>query len=450
MVLAEATIHLCKRRPAVISERPGAPLVAAMAAAGRDRRRGGRWGHYYYLVPAPRIVASRIRDIELPPFDPLNVRAAELRAEGHDVISLGQALPFFPPPPGAIEAARAAVDQPLVNLYATDAGLPGLRAVLAERLAGETGHAVTADDLIVTAGANHAFMLALIALASPGDEVVLPGPYFTNHQMAVVALGAVPVEAPVADRTTFEVRWTDIAPHVTGRTRAVVLCNPSNPTGAPVAAAEGSAIVRELAARGIAVISDETYMALVFEGAHWSAASEPAWRENVVVVGSFSKAFGMMGWRIGYVLADAAVCQEIVKVQDAMIICAPVISQVMAEAAARQAWNYARGFHPELRRRRQTLADALGAVPGVHWTPTRGGLFAFVRVDGCDDSDALSRELVEQAHVITIPGSAFGPSGEGFLRLSYGCADESQLVEAVRRLGAYFEHTARFAAPVGP
>jgi len=252
--------------------------------------------------------------------------------------------------------------------------------------------------------------------------------------MAVVALGATPVDAPIGDRAGFEVRWSDIAPHVSAKTRAVVLCNPSNPTGAPVSSADGEEIVREAAARGIAVISDETYRAFVYEGTHWSAASAPGWRDNVIVVGSFSKAFGMMGWRVGYVLADAGVCEQIVKVQDAMIICAPVISQMAAEAAVRESWDYPFSFHPELRRRRKALAGALDAIPGLHWTPTRGALFALVRVDGCDDSAALARDLLERTHVVTIPGSAFGPSGEGHLRLSYGRADATQLVTAAHRL----------------
>jgi aminotransferase len=380
------------------------------------------------------LVASRIRAMHLPPFDPLNARAAELRAQGHDVISLGQALPFFPPPAAAIRAAHAAIEDPAVHLYVTDPGLPALRSALAMRLAGETAQRVTADDILISAGANHAFALTVATLVSAGDEVLMPAPYFTNHHMTVIALGAQPVEAPLADRTTFEVRWTDLAPYVSARTRAVVLCNPSNPTGAPVSAAEGGLIVRELASRGIAVISDETYMSLVLEGGHWSAASEPSWRDHVVVVGSFSKAFGMMGWRVGYVLADAAICREIVKVQDAIMICAPVISQMAAEAAVRESWDYPRSFHPELRRRRQVLTDALAAVPGIRWTPSRSGVFGFARVDGCENSEALARTLLEDAHVVTIPGSAFGLSGEGFLRLSYGRAVEPQLVEAARRL----------------
>lgn len=385
----------------------------------------------------PTLVRPAIRELDLPPFDPLNTRAAQLRGEGHHVISLGQAVPFFAPPAPARAAARAALNRPEVNRYVTDAGLPALRAALAERLSAVVGASVSSDDLLITAGGNHAFTLALTTLVDPGDEVILPAPYFTNHHMTVCAAGAIPVEASIADRAMFAIRWSDIEPHVTKRTKAVVLCNPSNPTGAPVDPDEGTTIVRELARRGIVVFSDETYMQFVYERAHWSAASAPNWRDNVVAFGTFSKSLGMMGWRVGYVLADAAICQEAVKVQDTMIICAPVISQIAAEAAVRECWAYTEGFHDELRRRRQVLADSLPAIPGVHWTPTRGGLFAFVRIPGCEDSARLSHDLLERAHVVTIPGAAFGTSGEGFLRLSYGYANPDEITEAVRRLAAF-------------
>ena len=421
----------------------------------------------------PDLIPSRIQGLELPPFDPLNRRAAELLAAGHHVISLGQAVPFFPPPSSALNAARAAVDTPEVNRYATDPGLPSLRSILAERLSETIGAgsasasaeatadrsrnpaydsksgnpaydskngnpAYTPDELIITAGANHAFTLALTTLVDPGDEVILPAPYFTNHQMAVVALGATPVEAPIADRATFDVRWRDIEPRLTSRTKAIVLCNPSNPTGAPVGAVEGARIVREAATRGIVVFSDETYMQFVYDDAHWSAASAPDWRDNVVVIGTFSKSFGMMGWRVGYMLADASICEQAVKVQDAMIICAPVISQMAAEAAVRECWAYPTTFHDELRQRRRLLVDGLRTIPGIEWTPTRGGMFAFARIAGCEDSTRLSNDLLERAHLVTIPGAAFGHSGEGFLRLSYGYANQADLADAVQRLRRFF------------
>jgi aspartate/methionine/tyrosine aminotransferase len=382
-------------------------------------------------------IPSRVLDIELPPFDPLNVRAAELRAQGHHVISLGQALPFFPPPPSALRAAEAALQARDVHLYSTDPGRPTLRALLAERLA-EYGIACAFDDLVITAGANHAFATALTTLVNPGDEVVLPAPYFTNHQMQVQASGAVAIEAPLADQRTYCLTWDDIAPFLTPRTRAVVLCNPSNPTGAPVAATQGARIVRELAERGVIVISDETYMQFVYDGDHWSAASAPDWRRNVVVIGTFSKSFAMMGWRVGFMLADRAVCEQATKIQDAMIICAPTISQLVAEGALRDDWPYARQFHREFVRRRQLMADRIAAMPGLSWSPTGGGFFAFTRIEECTNSTALATRLLEEAHVVTIPGAAFGRSGEGCLRLSFGSVSSDDLVEGLNRLETFF------------
>jgi len=389
-------------------------------------------------LSARDLVPRRIREIELPPFDPLNGRAAELRAQAHHVVSLGQALPFFEPPAEAIAAAREALLTAQVNAYSTDPGRPTLRAAFAERLSATLGATISAGDILITAGANHAFTLALTTLVGAGDEVILPAPYFTNHQMAICALGAVPVEAPVADRATFAVTWADIAPHVSSKTKAVVLCTPSNPTGAVIDPHEGARIVRELAPRGIVVFSDETYMHFVYDDEHWSAASVACWRENVVVIGTCSKSFGMMGWRVGFMLADAAICTEAVKIQDAMIICAPTISQMAAEPAVRDRWTYAVGFHDELRLRRQLLADGIRTTPRLSWTPTSGGLFGFVRVDGCEDSVALSHDLLERAHVVTIPGAAFGTSGEGFLRISYGAASVDDLRTAIARLQRYF------------
>jgi aminotransferase len=382
-------------------------------------------------------IPSRVLDIELPPFDPLNVRAAELRSQGHHVISLGQALPFFPPPPSALRAAEAALHARDVHFYSTDPGRPALRRLLAERLA-DYGVSCEFEDLVITAGANHAFATAVTTLVSPGDEVVLPAPYFTNHQMQVQASGAITIEAPLADQRTYCLTWDDIAPALTPRTRAVVLCNPSNPTGAIVTAEHGTRMVRELAGRGILVISDDTYMQFVYDGNHWSAASVADWRGNVVVIGTFSKSFAMMGWRVGFMLADRAICEQATKIQDAMIICAPTISQMVAEGAVRDDWSYARHFHPEFVRRRQLVAERIAAIPALSWSPTSGGFFAFARVEGCTDSTALARQLLEDAHVVTIPGAAFGKSGEGCLRLSFGSVSGDDLVEGLDRLQRFF------------
>ena len=388
-------------------------------------------------------VPSHIADIEIPPFDRLNTKAAMLRAEGRDVISLGQAVPFFPPPPSAIEAARAACGTSEVHAYSKDGGRDSLRALLAHRLQEYPGISCGSDEILITAGANHAFTLAVTTLLSPGDEVILAAPYFTNHYMTVRSLRAVPVEAPLADRETFILHWSDIEPHLTPRTRAVVLCNPGNPTGRGLDAAEGRAIIERLDERGILVISDETYMHFAWDAPHWSAASVTTWRNNVIVVGTFSKCFGMMGWRVGFMLAPTRICEQALKVQDAMIICAPVISQIAVEAALRSDWMYPQTFGGEFRLRRQALVDGLAAIPQIRWTPAASGFFAFARVDGCRDSAALSQELLDRAHVVTIPGEAFGRSGEGYLRLSYGAAPVNQIRIAISRIGAIAADTCK-------
>ena len=296
----------------------------------------------------------------------------------------------------------------------------------------------TPDEVIITSGGNQAFMLAMMTLVDPGDEVLLPAPYFVNHEMTVRAIGAVPVEVPLNEARGFALGWDDLEPHVSSSTRAVVVCTPSNPTGAVVEREEMVRIARELATRGVLLFADETYARFVYGREFWSVAALPEWRENVILTGTFSKSFGMTGWRVGYLLADRRVTSQAIKIQDAMVICAPVLSQVAAEAALRESWDYPLSFHDQLIARRRVLVDGLQSIPRLHWTPTAGAFFAFVRVHGCTDSNQLALDILERAHVVTIPGSSFGRSGEGFLRLSYGAATEDELREAVVRLKQYF------------
>ena len=383
-------------------------------------------------------IPSRVSSITLAPLDALNSRAAELRAEGRHVISIGQALPGFGPPPSAIAAAKAAYDGPESHIYSGDAGLEGLRVALCQRLAATANTQADLDDVIVTAGGNQAFMLAMLSLVDAAQEVVIPAPYFGNHEMTVRAIGAVPIEVPLREQNGFKVTWDEIEPNLTSRTRAVVVCSPGNPTGTVIEESELVCIQQELARLGMILVVDETYARFVYEGQHVSAASLPTWRENVIVVSTFSKSFGMSGWRVGYLLADRDVCEQAIKIQDATIICAPVISQIGAEATIREDWQYPLSFHPEIRARRQLLRDGLERIPRRHWTPTNGGFFAFVKVDGCSDFATLSNDILEKAHVVTIPGSAFGETGEGYVRLSYGSVSQKELREALARLERYF------------
>lgn len=398
-------------------------------------------------------VAARTSSLIFPPFDVLNQTAAKLRGGGHDVISLGQAVPGFGPPASAVDAARRALANPQAHRYSADAGIVTVREALCENLAAHRRIETQPDGVIISAGGNQAFMLAAMTLIDPGDAVVLTSPYFVNHEMAIRAVGGVPVEVPLSEADGFKPRWEFIEPYVTSRTRAVVLCSPSNPTGAVIEKNELMRIVGELASRGVDVISDETYLHFFHGDPHAvggsvstdtapaSAAALDGWRENVVVVGTFSKSFGMTGWRVGYMLADPRACEQALKIQDAMIICAPTISQIAVEAAMRDDWNYAHGFRDDLMKRRAALIDGIGRIPCLRWTPTAGGFFAFVKVTGCDDSLALASDVLERSHVVTIPGATFGRAGEGFLRLSYGAASIDELRVACGRLAEYFRDT---------
>jgi aspartate/methionine/tyrosine aminotransferase len=380
-------------------------------------------------------VSRRARHVSEAQFDALKLKAAELRAAGHDVVNLGQAVPGWGPPPSALDAAMAAMHDADTHLYSADAGLPELREALAAKLRATHDADVTADDIIITAGGNQAFMLAALTAIDAGDEVLLPSPLFINHQMSLEAIGAIPVEAPLGDEHGFRPRWRELAPHVTARTRAVVLCSPSNPTGAVIDPEELERIGAELVKREVTLICDETYHRLVYAPAtHRSGASLPRWRDAVIVCGTFSKSFGMTGWRIGYLLAGREVCEQAIKIQDAMIICAPVVSQRAVLGAIERDWDYPLQFLPELEDRRATLARGLAQVPGWHWTPSHGGMFAFVRVEGCRDSQALGARALEQTQVVMIPGAMFGRAGEGHLRLAYGVATSDQLADACRRL----------------
>jgi aspartate/methionine/tyrosine aminotransferase len=384
-------------------------------------------------------IPDRIRSITPPPMEALNAHAARLSRMGAHVISLGQGVPGFPAAPQAIKAVRQALQEPETHIYSPDAGLLSLRQSLAEALAEWNTTDVDPEAMIITAGANQAFMLAMITLLEPGDRVLLPSPFYFNHEMAVRALGAVPVEVPLSEETGFQLRMEDLEPHLGERPRAVVIISPNNPTGAVYDPGELQRIGRELLSRRIAIISDETYQHFVYDGAeHFSLASLPEISAHVITIGSFSKSFSLTGWRVGYLVAEAPFIEQALKVQDAMLVCAPVISQKAALGSLQEPGNTLAHRRQILDRRRRLLMDRLAGIPKLTWNPTRGAYFAFVRAEGCTDSAELARDILATVHVVTVPGSVFGRMGEGCLRLSYGSVELDDLAEACSRLSSHF------------
>jgi len=386
-------------------------------------------------------IPERVFQILPPQIDIINARAAGWRERGADVVSLGQALPGFPPPAIALAAVRSALSAPDTHIYSSDAGILDLRTALCQQLAKQYQADVNPNtEMIITAGANQAFLLALLTLLEQGDEVILPSPYFMNHEMAVRSVGAVPVEAPLNEAKGFSLNFADIEPYITKKTRAVVIVSPCNPTGAVYDPEELKILARALLGRGIYPIADETYMQFVYDSArHYSLASLPEWRAGVLVVGSFSKSYAMTGWRVGYLIAPEDFIREALKIQDTMLICAPVISQQAVLAAVSQAWDYPVQFLNELNARRLYIFNWLKNIPALKWHPTQGGFFAFVRVKECLDAQELANRILDKVHVVVIPGNLFGRAGEGFLRLSYGSVNLVDLEKACIRLAGFFK-----------
>jgi aspartate/methionine/tyrosine aminotransferase len=417
-------------------------------------------------------LSRRIRTVPEALIDTFNRRARVLQARGVDVISLGQALPGFPPPAAALEAARKALKDPATHIYAPDAGDPELQKLIAAWIARHDGYRINPDtQLIVTAGGNQAAMLALQCCCDAGDRVLVPAPYFMNHQMAVGLVDAKPIEIATDASNGYVITARSLfgwvrgakepsdaesdgraealryASDIGGRggTPCVIITTPNNPTGAVVPRRELDHIALECGRRSMYLIVDRTYAGFEYrdrEGAEKprraetrrSADALKPLPDNVVIVGSFSKVFAMTGWRVGYLAGSPELIAQALKAQDTMIICAPTISQIAVRAALKKQRGVPAAFMRELRKRCDYVQRRVEQIPGWSAVPAAGGFFAFVRVEGCRDSVSYAHTLLDRAHVLVMPGSIFGQAGEGHIRISYGVADIRTLKKAFDRI----------------
>ena len=394
-------------------------------------------------VPAASPIPERVRSVAMPPIDALNTRMAEINADGGDVISLGQSVPFFGPPPEMVEAVRDALDSfgPRLHTYGPDAGIPELREALARKLADFNGVEVDPGrQLLVTPGSNQAFMVTMMTILEPGDEVAIASPYYFNHHMAIELCGGVVREIPLSEENGFQMTLEDVESVMGPKTKAVVIISPNNPTGTVYDPDQIAAIASSLTERGIYVITDDAYEVFCYDGARHvnpMAAVEPS--ELLVTLGSLSKTLGMTGWRIGYIAASPELIRQALKVQDATAICAPIIAQVAATAALEHMPAYPQSMIGELNERRDLLQSVVAETPALHWHRTDGALFALVRAESAGgDRRELESELLERAHVLTVPGSAFGNQWSDFIRVSYGCSPRDRYEEALERVAKFF------------
>lgn len=354
-------------------------------------------------------------------------------------LSLGQGVVGYAPPPEAIAELSAFLADPAQHKYQPVSGIPPLLQAIENALAADYGVSragSTEAGVMVTAGGNNAFLAALLAIADPGDEVILPTPYYFNHEMAITMLGCRPVLVPTD--SAYQLDLDALRAAITPRTRAIVTVSPNNPTGAVYPEAALRAVNHLCAIHGLYHLSDEAYAHFTYGGArHFSCASLPGAAAHTISLHSLSKSYGFASWRIGWLVYPAALAAALRKVQDTVLICPPVISQFAAVGALRAGTPWVREkLQPlaEIRRHVHAALTAL-ATADVCDPPAADGAFYFLlRVHTARDSFSVAEQLIREHRVAVIPGNAFGLEQGCYLRVAYAAFDQPTILEAVARL----------------
>lgn len=352
-------------------------------------------------------------------------------AETPGTISLGQGIVSWGPPPGAIDALHAFPVDAGDHRYGPVEGLPVLLDRIAEKIARENGIPARGNRIVVTAGSNLAFMNAVLAVASPGDEIILPVPYYFNHEMAVVMAGCVPV--PVSTDARYQLQIDALTRAITPRTRAIVTVSPNNPTGAVYPEADLRAVNALCRDRGLYHLSDEAYEYFLYDGAaHFSPASIPGAEAWTISMFTLSKAYGMASWRVGYMVLPEALWEAVNKIQDTLLVCPPHPTQIAAAAALHTGRAWTADRLPALARMRDRAFDTLRAVADV---PRADGAFYYlIKADTPLDSMRAAERLIREHGVAVIPGAAFGAGAGCALRVSFGALEEATAAEGLERL----------------
>ena len=350
-----------------------------------------------------------------------------------DVVDLGQGVPFYGPPREAILAATETLGRESGFKYSPDAGIVSFREAIAEKLAVENRVEVDSDkNVMVTAGANKAFANAIFSVTRPGDSVLVLSPYYFNHLMCIQLAGCQPIIANV-DRD-YQPPIERIAEKITKRVKAIVLVSPNNPTGAVYARNAIKELGALCAENDIYLITDETYEHFVYDDAQHVSALELDNRiDHTISLFSFSKSYGMSGYRIGYAIFPQRIYNEMLKVQDTLTICAPSSLQAAAEAAIKLGAAYPKRFVPRIEKVRRIFIEKLAHSDFAEMPVTKGSYYFLLRLKTKKNDWDVAKRLIEEYGVITIPGQVFGTRFPA-LRVAYANVDESMAEKGISRL----------------
>lgn len=357
------------------------------------------------------------------------------RSKIEDLISLGLGEPDLDTPPHVKEAAKQAIDEGF-NRYTANAGIVELREAVAEKLSRENGVAYDPlSEIIITVGAINAIHLAILSIINPEDEVLLPDPFFVAFEPCVIMAGGRAVHVPLREEHGFRLQVSDLERHVTPRSKLLIVNTPHNPTGAVLSRPELEEIAGFARRHNLMVLSDEVYEKLIYDQAHTSIASLQGMRERTVTIHSFSKAWCMCGWRIGFAAAPARIVDQMVKLQQFNSVHAPSYAQRAALAALRGPRDFIDEMRAEFTRRRRLVVDGINAIEGLSCVEPGGTFYCFVNVKGLGlSSEEAARVFLTDGRVVVVPGSALGRFGEGYVRLSF-TVPEDRLRTAIERIG---------------
>lgn len=370
----------------------------------------------------------------------VTARAAAMRAAGKPVISFGAGEPDFPTPPHIVEAAQRAATDPRVHHYSPAGGLPELREAVAVKTRRDSGLVCSAANVTITVGAKGAVFGACAALLDPGDEVLVPVPYWVSYPEIVALAGGVVKYVAPGEGGGHRVGVDDLEAARTPRTKLLLFCSPNNPTGAVHRPDEVAAIGRWAAAHGIWVLTDEIYEHLIYNDLRFSSipvAAPEAW-ERCIVVNSVAKTYAMTGWRVGWMVGPPDVAAAVARLQSHSTSNVANISQMAALAALQGPMDPVWEMRAAFDRRRRSMHRLLQSIPGVHAPEPEGAFYAFPEVDLAralpGRSPATTLELAEilldDAEIAVVPGEAFGVAGA--VRLSFALGDDD-LVTGLER-----------------
>lgn len=371
---------------------------------------------------------------------PIIPAVSALVRDNPGAISLGQGVVNYGPPEQAVAALPGLMADVQLNKYQPVMGYPGLVQALGPKLASENGIRLDSSvGVMVTAGSNMAFLNCILAIGDPGDEFILPMPFYFNHEMAVRMCGCTPVIVRTHDDWSLDAEA--IAAAITPKTRGIITVSPNNPTGAVYSRESLTAVNQLCAQNGLYHFSDEAYEYFTYEDEkHFSPGVLPGANQHTLSFFSMSKNFGMASWRVGYVVFPAHLMAAINKVQDTNLICAPVVSQLLAIEALKLGRTWIAPKVRALATVRENVFDALASLDGLAQFPkTCGAFYVLMKLPPLktgEDPMAFNRFMAERHKVVTVPGFAFGltdANAGNYQRLSYGALDAATVAEGVAR-----------------